>query len=1018
MQSGSEMQEFSSEMDLDKILKNFEYEYRTITSAKLDPEDTFKKIQEDMAKTLKDCPSQSKRAKRILNNAMTCLQKFGEAVANAASPLFPASTQCWNVISIIVKAVQSHQAMLDGFVALMERSSAFLGRMNFFLEERCGQRQEILPYSLRGPAYLILFDFLGTLKIVHKIATQSKWKKCRSFLNIMLFNDDKDVNNQMTKMENGVRKFVDIEIDEILRGVRGLALHLNKSYEAIVAIEEKEKVISKHLQEINEVVGVLANGVEKLDNGVGKLNNGVERLKENVDDIRGWQQHVDNLTKIRNTLGLSENEKDWYGRDAQQYIPVPGTGEWLQKVPHFTMWSSTKNSSTKVLTMQGEPGAGKSHIISYVVADLNKTYIENKSPGGVSLAYYYLSDEKDESFKQCVGYIILQIAKKNEDYAKAVAHACEKQTVMVKAEDWWNNLVGALRKYMKGTYFICIDGYDSRVRINAADAISCIVNYALDESVGDGVSTRLMISGTEDMATGCFENSYVKRIAIGNPEDLKIVCRMKIRDIIKEKPELEAFLEAFLEEDKKESPIDGIKSFKHLNDKIAHIKTCKSDREVRNVIDTIGDGWDLLLEEEVRSLHLSLEATEVKQLTEILTWIVGLRYATDRIYVPLDVLQGVLWLKFDQTFFLKTSISRIYSRLLTIDEDGDVSLKSNEYYRILSLQEKNKKLKETRKNFKGSNNVSDQELTQPEIDMCKRIVQKTFPKEDYKRFNFDQFFQTLKEKPKTDFVIDANAAQASILVSCIDAIQKPAESVLKGLRAYASLYFYEHLKVLVDNAESMPIGEYDMPRVSLKLVNLLFEPEVIDSWFTDDNIPTLKAEWVLSDKFIDPLYSFLHTVYSAKDFQGDREKYEWITSILFKSECKYALLEHVARRIATRWLNSAAKANVDHLWFSWGAFMKVRLPRSMCISILNYAYSFKMVASTRRTLIQRSKKLMPILPGLRTPGMMALSNNSAEAKLTRLSGMTKKLLQHTSKPNNIFRPIGGFSMRCSASIES
>ncbi|KAF3000725.1 hypothetical protein E8E13_003498 [Curvularia kusanoi] len=919
MQSDSESQDFNPETDLDKILSDFEDEYRTITSVKLDPGIDFKTIQADVVTTLKLCPSETKRAKRVLiDNVMVCLQKFGEVAANAAGLVFPASTQCWNVVSIIVKAVQSHQAMLDGFVALMERSCAFLDRMNLFLDEKCEKRREILPCSLRGPAYLILNDFLGTLKIVHKIATQSKLRKCRTFLNIMLFNDDKGVKDQMAKMEDGVRKFVAIEIDEILRGVRGLALHLNKSYEVIVAIEEKEKAISKHLQEIHDVVDVVANGVERLDNGVEDLNNGIERLNNGFDGLTSRQQHDDNLTRIRNALGLSDKKKDWYGRNAQQYIPAAGTGEWLQSELHYQTWSSTETHFAKILTMQGESGAGKSHTFSYVVADLKKRYIESEIQDRVSLAYYYLGDEKDESFRQCVGYIILQIASRNERYAEAVAHACQQQTILARAKDLWSNLVEALRHDMEGIHFICIDGYDSRVRTDATEAISCMVNHALNESI-DGVSIRLMISGTEDLATGCFEDPRVECIALGNPDDLKIVSRAKIAEIIQEKPELGAILDKAHQE----SLVSEIKSFKHLDAKIAHIRTCKSDQEVRAVIERIGDDWDELLEEELRALHLSLEATEVKHLNEILTWVVGLRHAVEKIYIPLEVLQGVLWLKFGQTFFLKTLISRIYSRLLTLDEDGDVSLKSDECYRILSFQEQNKKPKTKKRILKGSSNALGRELTRLEIEMCKRTVENALHKYDYERFNFEKFFQTLEEKPKTDFVIDTDAAQASILLSCLDSIQKPAESVLNGLRGYASLYFCEHLKALMDNSESAPIGEYDMPGISLKLVNLFYDPEVIDSWLTDDNIPTLKADWILSDEYVDLVFSFLHTVYSARDFQNDEVKDEWITSILFKSDCKHALLENVARRIAKRWFSSVAKANVDHLWFSWGAYMKI-----------------------------------------------------------------------------------------------
>lgn len=897
MQSDSQNQSFNTDEDLNKVLLRFHEEYLSITNAELKPGATFTTIQADIKTTLEKSRSETKHARTILfGNVRTCLEKFGEVASNGAAIVFPPSTQCWNAISIIIKAIEMRRDMLDGFVTLMERSSVFLDRLNSFLETQASRDSEILPAKIRKSAYNILFNFLGTLKAAHKLATGGKRDACKVYLKIVLFNDDSGVAERLKLMEEGVKDFLHVEIDEILRDVKGLARYLTEQYEDIV--KRREEILA-HIQEVNKVTVEIASNVQQ--------------IKGAFNGLTSRQEHTEYLAKIRSSLGLGNNEEPWTKRHGE-VIRAPETGKWLQDNAMYNQWSDIENRTTKVLILQDEPGSGKTHIISYVVENLTARYIKLENQKHVNLAFYYFSDEKDETLERCIGSIIFQFANKDRAYAKAVAAKCERQTNLMKAKERWNDLVAGLRDDMKGSYFICIDGYDARTRTDTTDAVSAIIEHASNIPAEESVSIRLMFSGNEVVPSDRINNQSIGQIKMDNSRDLQIVIETRIQEIIKSKPELEMSLcESNIQE-----LVSEIKSYKHMNAKIAHISTCKSDQEVQTAIATTGSDWEELLEKEVRALHSSLDPTEAKHLNEIFTWIIGSYNAFGREYVALKVLQGVLWLKFKQKFFLKTSITRIYSRLLMIDEDEDVKFKSDDYYSILSVEERNKKRKKT----KGPGNASSREITQPEIDMCKRIVQNACGKHDFNRFNFEKFFQTLKEKPKTDFYVDATSAQASMLTSCLNALHEE-EVVLKDLQEYASIWFYEHLKILVVNRDPTLMDRDGMDKVGVQLVNLFYDYELIERWVTEDNLYSLKADLLLTDEYIDPLLSFLETSYAAKDFLNNKEKDEWIRSIVFQNSCKYQLLERTAKQMAKRWFSSRMKNNEDYLWFSWRAYIKV-----------------------------------------------------------------------------------------------
>lgn len=102
MQSDVQEQGYDVERDLDEIVPEFRSEYELIVKAKIDPKATFQTIRDDIGKTLEQSRLQnSKRSKVILNNVGECLMKFGDVAVGGASLAFPATMQCWNVVSVI-----------------------------------------------------------------------------------------------------------------------------------------------------------------------------------------------------------------------------------------------------------------------------------------------------------------------------------------------------------------------------------------------------------------------------------------------------------------------------------------------------------------------------------------------------------------------------------------------------------------------------------------------------------------------------------------------------------------------------------------------------------------------------------------------------------------------------------------------------------------------------------------------------------------------------------------------------
>lgn len=911
---------FDEDKDLHEVWPKVVSQYEKITKQSLDPGTTFKTFQAKIDQEISNSKSKGhEHARQVLRNIGNCLETFGCIIAQGAGIVFGPASQCWNAISFVVQAARGLGDVLDGFVTLMERSSAFLKQLNSFLEQKRGESEARLPRNLREPAYGMLTLFLSVLQNSYELAT-SKRERFKTMMGIVLFNDDRGVAQSLELLELRIKDFTNASIQEILFDVKGLALHLRES--------EEER--NRHQGEIREYLEATYKVTEQ-------VLSVAQQMKSTIDGRTSKDQHKEDRDKIAKTLALQKagETESWdkrHGEICKGHIE--NTGKWLERDDGFAQWSDVNNNSKQVFVLKADSGFGKSYASNHVITHLQKKYRAGSGSSQVYLAYYYYGDDKDESLERCIGSIIYQFAAAHVGYATAVANACGQPANVARAEDRWKHLVLGLPSHMKGTYFICIDGFDSHGQLDKEEAtIEAIAQRAMAKTDTSGISLRFFLSGTpEALARVPQPSEGVHTITLGtgnestlssvgdrgdeesssipllNASDLEAVTRFRVTELCKAEPDLKEFLTdtniALL--------IEGIRgNYNHLEAKIAEISSCETERQVQDVIKNTSVDMNRVQKDRLKALDVSLSTDQVKKLNELLVWVAGVSNGP-----TIKFLQSALYLTFRENFRLESEIRNTYSTLLKTDDEGVVTFKSDELIKLLRENDSQD----------PESDIADphtDEITLAEIDLCRRFIKNACDSVDYTRFKFDEFFDTMAHKAHLHLG-DELTVNFAVFSSCVNVLNDTEENAnLEKLRDYASIWFYEHLKTVVENLEAFEPSRQSLSTIGRKLVDLFYDSEVIDAWVLKANIPCLKYDWVYRDDFIDPLIKFWKNPHVAKGYAKDAQKSAWVKKVTTESANKHAVLEIVAARLAHHWFSCTGTLDEEILWMSFGLVAKV-----------------------------------------------------------------------------------------------
>ena len=913
---------FDEDKDLDEVWPQVTQQYERITKQKLDSKTTFAAFQIQIEQDIQRSTSKShQHARKVLNNIGNCLETFGNIIVQGASIVFGPASQCWNAISFVIQAARKFGDVLDGFVTLMERSAAFIRRLNFFLQEERDRSGSRLPNHLRKPAYAILSQFLGVLQSSYSLAT-SKRERIKTMVGVLLFNSDAGVAESLSLMESQIQDFTNAQVDQILVDVKGLARYLRES--------DEER--NRHQSEIQEHL----EAIYKVGEQVLSVT---QQMKATIDGRTTKDQHNDDKIKIGKSLAFQKlgEQEPWDKRHNEICkVRVKGTGKWLERVDGFSKWADISQNEGKVFFLKADSGFGKTHISNYIISSLQEKYRAGTGPNQAYLAYYYYGDDKDESLERCIGSIIYQFAAVDVGYASAVANACGRSASIVRAEDRWNNLVIGLESHMKGTYFICIDGFDGRSQLdNAEDTLSAIVQRAMSHT-DSGVSIRFFMSGSsealskitqdiegiESIVLGRQDNhdqvtaqvsdkvyDELQRTRLLNASDLEAVIRARIIEVCKVKPDLKAILS----EPNIKMLVEGIRgNYNHLEAKITEIYACDTVKKVQDVINNTSDDIKTVQRNNLKALNASLNSNQILKLNELLVWVAGMRDSA-----TIKFLQSALYFTFRENFLLESEIITTYSPLLKIDEYGGVVFRSDESVKILTTSD-------AESPDTAPTSLHIEEISRAEIDLCRRFIKNACDAVDYARFRFDEFFDAMAYKANI-CLDDENVLNLTVLSLCLKVLCAAEKNEnLDKLREYASIWFYEHLKTLVENLGSFEPNRKALADIGRMIVDLFYEPELIDAWFSGTSLRVLEYDWLYRDDFIDPLLKFLKNTHVAKGYAKDAKKSIWAKAVVADSANKTLILARVAAHLAGRWFSCTTIEDNNYLWVSYGIVAKVR----------------------------------------------------------------------------------------------
>ncbi|KAF2622483.1 hypothetical protein BU25DRAFT_377630 [Macroventuria anomochaeta] len=911
---------FDEDKDLDEIWPQVVQQYEKITRQKLDPRTTFAAFQIQIDEDIQRSATKShQHARKVLNNVGYCLEQFGNIIVQGASIVFGPTAQCWNAISFVITAARKFGDVLDGFVTLMERSSAFLQRLNFFLQQERDKSGSRLPNHLRKPAYDILSQFLGVLRSSYSLAT-SRRERLKTMVGVLLFNSDAGVAESLNLMEMRIKDFTNAQVDQILVDVKGLARYLRESDEDRKRHQSEIQEYLEHVYRVNE-----------------QVLNVTQDMKATIDGRTTKDQHNDDKSKIWKSLAFQKpGEQDSWDKRHNEIckVRVKDTGKWLELVDGFMKWADINQHENKVLLLKADSGFGKTYVSNHVISYLQETYRAGAGPNQTYLAYYYYGADKDDSLEKCVGSIIHQFAAVDVGYAKAVANACGRPASTARAEDRWKHLVQRLQNHMKGIYFVCIDGLDGRGQPDNLEAtVSTIVHHATSQTGSGGVSIRLFISGSDEALSKSPQGVEGIRIITLDPSedpakptalesdredqprltpllnasDLEAVTRARVMDICKTKPDLKAILN----ESNIQLLVENIRgNYARLEAKMTEINACDTERKVQEVINNDSDDINTVQRNNLKALDASLDSNQVRKLNELLVWVSGMIGSPS-----IKFLQSALYFALGEKFLLESEVATTYSALLKIDKEGGVSFKSDDYKDILSASD-------APNPGSALTDLHTEEISRAEVDLCRRFIRNACDAVDYTRFKFDEFFDTMAHKVHI-YLGDQDVVSVTIIGTCVDVLcDTQKDENLGELRDYASKWFYEHLKTLVERLDDFEPNRQSLTEIGAKLVDLFYEPDLIDAWFLKTNLTWLKYDWLYQDDFIDPLLKFWKNPHVAKGYGKHAKKSEWVRKVVADSANKYLILERVAARLANHWFSCTTTAAPDYLWISYGIIVK------------------------------------------------------------------------------------------------
>ena len=908
------MASFSVDEDLDKVWSRTLEQCQDIAKwdlMKKGPATVNEVIDKIQPKT-KD-PEIKDKAKAVLAKTLTCLQRFGTFIAQGASVVFGPSAQVMNGISFLITFTQEYSKVFSGFVTIMERMSAFLGRMKVYLDGKISPGGVVLDKRLRGDVYEVLHHFIMVLAHSYKLR-DSKTAKAKLITGLFLFGDDQGVKSALADLEVKIANVSKMEITVIL-------------------------------QEVSEA----ARDVRRVEEKIDRMGDGVSRIEANLqaeqDRRVGKEQSEQNAKRLKEVLQPSEADSWTKAHGSFQGQLVPSTGSWLlERHTAFQRWMDPKDLPPNVFVLSGGEGYGKSCLSSAVIHHLLDKYPKGRSDHHVAVAYYFFQRDAKEksSVKQAIRDVLYQLTQYDAAYGKKLGAALGDLHDLSKTLDLWRVFVDDNRTKINNTFFIVLDGVDEPDS-DAERALATIIENLMSMKPEPGqLQVRLFITGRPSEVQKLEERAAasIPEVSLGskpgskdppvNEEDIirYINDRLKHMDIFQTSANEEV---TTLQNRIPSELATGVKGdFVRLGYKLDEISRCTRVRQISEILERASETREVAIKRQISTMNGSLTKDEIEDLNEIMNWILGAMDVEGIGWVDTECLEGVLLLKTGtpSVVSLAKQIRSKYTSLLDLTVEI-TSAGKMEFVTLVSDDIRQYLVTAAKESQQIQAPTS--EVQAAEVAIVRRVVS-TFCGDDlYKRFNFESFFDGMGGEKAAKIHIDEKSMHVKILQACLVVLcDKPKDDKdLKSLREYARMYFVDHLRQVDREA----LDNDTVKWIRTQLARILVEESPIDAWWDEDYYEELRDDWINDEddggeetededeqssepgaddsksdseknddeRYVDALAKWLR---GAAIDGIDLHERTWFQDTLSGNNPSVKILSRVLRRLAERWFSS------------------------------------------------------------------------------------------------------------------
>lgn len=361
----------------------------------------------------------------------------------------------------------------------------------------------------------------------------------------------------------------------------------------------------------------------------------VNRIDEDVTERKEETDKTKRLMKIRDTLTVPSYVRlDTNTTETCTNIyakRLDGTGKWVWKHPAYEEWTSTKGSSP-LLLLSGDSSSGKTSVTALITKKL-----EDQKRTRIYVSHFFFpqstkkSDDDKYPVQSALKYMAFQIARVDATAAKALGKACDNtERVNFRSLTDLKRLWAELKIGSPGlgaTYYLVFDGLEHLLEKHA----EALVDFALSlepASSPDGATgprVRVLLSGADKVFDGRPGIESALRIDISKhtiPDMEVFINNELITRGMLQNAKLGSKQERARDLIRQELPQNVKGSYSRLqyslDNIVRRLDSGAGLKELREILKTSMSSH----EAEIQRLQRSLGPEEIKDLNELLKWVV------------------------------------------------------------------------------------------------------------------------------------------------------------------------------------------------------------------------------------------------------------------------------------------------------------------------------------------------------------------------------------------------------------